>query len=143
MTLEDIQSLWNQDSVIDNTELTLEAMKVPQIHSKYYKIYIAEKMILRKYESEYKKLYLDKFEFYSQGPSPETPKDWKLPAVGVILKDRIPMYMDADEQIIAQSLKVALQKEKVDFVYSIISSINNRGYLLKLILDSEKFRSGI
>ncbi len=143
MKLETIQELWSEDSKIDHTELTLEAAKVPQLHHKYYKIYILEKMMLKKYEAEYKTLHLAKYEFYSQGPSPETPKDWVLPPIGRILKENIPRYMDADKDIVELSLRISLQKEKVDYLFSIISTITNRSYLLGTMLGSERFRAGL
>lgn len=143
MKLEELYDLWGEDSKIDASELTLEAMKVPQLHHKYYKIFISEKMRLKKYEAEYKQLYLDKYEFYTQGPSTETPKDWLMPSIGRILKDKVPLYMDADKHIVESSLQIAMQKEKVEFLYSIISTISNRSYLLNTMLGSERFRAGL
>ena len=36
MTLEEIQNLWSKDSKVDRTELGEEAIRIPQIHSKYF-----------------------------------------------------------------------------------------------------------
>ena len=37
MTLDDIYTEWDKDSKIDQTELAKEALKIPQLHNKYYK----------------------------------------------------------------------------------------------------------
>ena len=143
MKIEDIFEEWKKDSEIDKTELGDEALKIPKLHHKYFQHYINEKMLLRKYESEFKKLKLDKHEFYAQGPNENTPPNWKLPPRGMILKSDIPMYMDADKEIIDMSLKIGFQQEKIEFLDSILKTLNNRGYNIKTAVDWIKFTNGI
>ena len=89
----------------------------------------------------YKKL--EKYEFYTQGPNEETEeKGWKLPAKVLILKADIPMYLDADQELIRQSLKIGLQQEKLELLESIIKSLGNRGYNIKAAIDWQKFTMG-
>lgn len=143
MKIEDIFEEWEKDSVIDRTELGDEAIKIPKLHHKYFQYFFKEKNLLRKYEAELKRLKLDKHEFYTQGPNEETPKEWKLPAKGMILKADIPMYLDADEDIINLSLKIGFQQEKVELLESIIKSLNNRGYNIKAAIDWVRFTNGL
>lgn len=143
MSIDEIISLWKEDVNIDITELSNETLKIPKLHHKYYQILINEKMILKKYESEMKKLKLEKYEFYTQGPSEETnQKGWELPAKGLILKSDIPMYMDADKDIINISLKISYQQEKIDYLESIIKTVINRGFLIRSVIDWQKFTLG-
>lgn len=143
MKIEDISTHWEKDSDIDKTELADEALKIPKLHHKYYQFYVTEKMLLRTYESQLKQLKLDKYEFFSQGPNEETQsKGWKLPAKGLILKTDIPMYMEADQDIINMSLKIGLQQEKVEYLESILKTLNNRGYSIKSAIDWIRFTSG-
>jgi len=121
MNIDEITELWKEDSFIDKTELGDESIKIPSLHQKYYKIYINEKLILRKQETALKQLKLEKYEFFSQGPNEETKaRGWKLPAKGLILKTDIPMYIEADQDIINMSLKIGYQQEKIDYLESII-----------------------
>jgi hypothetical protein len=39
MNLENLKELITKDSQIDSTELGIESLKIPQIHSKYLTIY--------------------------------------------------------------------------------------------------------
>ena len=39
MNLDEIQEMWQRDSVIDPDNLHDESLKIPQLHSKYYTIY--------------------------------------------------------------------------------------------------------
>lgn len=143
MKVEDILALWETDSKIDNTEIGDEAMKIAQLHHKYYQILINERFVLKSHEAEMKKLKLQKYEFYSQGPNEETQKKgWKLPPKGIILKADIPMYMEADEDIIKLSLKIGIQLEKIDFLESTVKMLMNRGYHLKVALEWQKFVNG-
>lgn len=143
MKIEDIFELWEEDSKIDRTELGDEALKISRLHNKYYPIYVQERMLLRKFESEMKQLKLDKYEFFSQGPNEDSQaKGWKLPAKGLILKSDIPMYMEADGDIIQLSLKIGLQQEKIEFLDSILRSLSNRGYNIKAAIDWQRFTMG-
>jgi hypothetical protein len=143
MKIEDILDNWKEDSKIDRTELGDEALKIPKLHHKYYQIYVSERLSLRSLEFEMKQLKLDKYEFYTQGPNEETQaKGWRIPAKGLILKADIPMYMDADPEIIKLSLKIGLQQEKLELLESIIKSFGNRGYNIKAAIDWQKFTMG-
>jgi hypothetical protein len=140
---EDVLVEWDKDCIIDKTELGYESVKIPKLHNKYYKIFIAERSALKSLEAQMKILKLDKHEFYTQGHTQETKeKGWELPARGMILKSDLSMYMDADKDIIALSLKIGLQQEKVEALEAIIKTLNNRGYLLKTAMDWVKFQNG-
>lgn len=144
MKLDEIQELWNTDVEISEHELDSESLKIPKLHSKYYNIYTKEKLLLYKLESELKFLKLEKYEFYSQGHTKETmEKGWIMPAKGVIIKSEIPIYMEGDKDIIDLNLRIAVQKEKTEFLESIIKSLNNRGFQIKSAIDFMKWKSGV
>ena len=142
MNIDEILSLWEVDSKIDTADLDIEAIKIAKLHHKYYEIYIKEKILLRKHEAEYKKLKLEKFEFYTQGPNEETPKNWKLPPRGMVIKSDVPNYMEADKELIELSLKIGYQQEKVELLDSIIKTFQYRGYNIKAAIDYRKFTMG-
>ena len=90
MNFSELQEEWKKDCKIDNSDLAAESANCPQLHSKYYKIYSTEKLLLKKLESDMKVLELDKYEFYTQGPTEEQhKKGWKLPPKGVIIKSEV------------------------------------------------------
>ncbi len=143
MKIDEILNLWKEDCVIDKTEIGDEAIKIAKLHHKYFQILVNEKFTLKSHEAEMKKLKLEKYEFFTQGPNEDTQKKgWKLPAKGIILKTDIPMYMDADDDIIRVSLRIGAQQEKIELLESIIKTIMNRGYNLKVVLEWQKFING-
>jgi hypothetical protein len=144
MKIEDILAEWEKDSEVDKTELGDASLSLAKLHHKYYRILIKEKMILKTYESEMKTLKLEKHEFYTQGPNEETvKKGWQFPAKGMVLKQDLPLYLEADKEIIQLSLRIGLQQEKVYFLESIIKTINAMGYNIKSAIDWQKFINGI
>lgn len=143
MKIEDILEQWKEDSEIDRTELGDEALKIPKLHHKYFQIYVQEKLTLRSQEADMKKLKLEKYEFFTQGHTEQTRSlNWELPARGLILKTDIPMYMDADKDLIKLSLKIGIQQEKLELLESIIKSLTNRGFQIKSAIEWQKFTMG-
>jgi len=143
MKLEEIQQLWESDSTIDRTELGEESLKIPQLHSKYFKIFSAERMTLRKIESELKVLHKQKFEYYSGTLDEQTMRDngWE-PNPLRILRTDLPMYLESDKEYSTILLRIEMQKEKIDFLESIIKSLSTRGYQIKSAIEWEKFKVG-
>lgn len=142
MKLELIIAEWAKDSKIDPFNLGNEAISIPNLHYKYYQIYLAEKAQYFALESEFKKLKLLKYEFYTQGPTKPQHDAWELPAIGKILRNDVGMYMDSDDDLINIEQKIKFQKEKIDFVDSIIKSLTNRGFQIKSAIEYERFKMG-
>lgn len=143
MKTDEILDLWSGDSKIDKVNLSDESLSIAKLHHKYFKIYIDECRTLAALRARYNKLKLEKYEFFTQGPSEETKlKGWKMPAKGMILKSDVPMYMDADEDLTKCTLQINEQEHKVGLVDSIIKSFKERGWNIKNAIEIEKFRMG-
>ena len=143
MKFEELFEEWKKDSEIDRTELANESLRIPKLHHKYYTVLVSERAQLKKLEAQMKQLKLSKYEFYSQGHTDESRAlGWQLPAKGIILKADIPMYMEADKDIVDLSLRIGMQQEKVEFLESIIKSFQTRGYIIKNAIDFMKFTMG-
>lgn len=144
MTLEQIQELWSKDAPVDRTELANEASRIPQLHSKYFKIFSTERLLLKKLEQESKQLWKDLWEYYQGNFDYEELKERGWDQINQrILKSDLGIHIDADQNWIDNNLKVAYQKEKVDFLEAIIKSLNNRGFNINAAIQWEKFKVGI
>lgn len=143
MKLEDIISEWEKDSKIDNTELAEESLKIPQLHSKYYKMFINERLQIKKWKSEYKQLYKVKFEYYNGTIDDEELRErgWE-PFALKVLKADLGIYIEADSDLIAAQYKIDVQEEKVSFLESAIKSLTARGYSVKAAIDWYKWTQG-
>lgn len=144
MKLDDIYQEWEKDSEINRNELGDEALRIPKLHHKYFKIFTQERLTLRKLEFDLKQLKLEKYEFFTQGPTPEQhEKGWKLPPQGKILKSDANNYVDADPDVINLALRIGMQLEKIELLESIIKTLTNRGFNIKSAIEWEKFKVGI
>lgn len=144
MKLDEIQTMWERDAQIDRTELGEESLRIPMLHSKYFKVFTGERLLLRKMEADFKSLYRDKYEWYNGSIAEETLKQYEWePNPLKILRTDIPMHLEADKDLQNASLKVEMQKEKVDFLESILKTLPTRGYQIKGAIEWEKFKMGV
>ena len=143
MNIEQIVTEWNKDSKIDETELGMESAKIPSIHNKYLKIFMGERVALKKLYAKKKKTERILLEYYLG----ELDKD-ELQELGrdqffkKLLKNEVQLYIESDDMFIDITLELAMQQEKVDYLESIIKSLNNRGFQIKSAIDWNKFVTG-
>ena len=137
MKLEEIQELW------DITELAIESVRIPQLHDKYLKIYIDERIKLKSLEFELSKMVRLKNDYYSGRMAQEDLEKlgWE-PFLGKILKGEIHSYLEADEDVFRIKTKIVMMEEKINYLDSIVKMINNRGFQIKSAIDWIKFKSG-
>lgn len=128
---------------IDDTELDIESMNIPQLHSKYLNIYMDEKLLLQKINSDYYRLKKMKWEYYT-GKLDQDQLDeygWE-PFQLKILKQDIDLYMDSDEDLQKLINKQTYQKEKINYLDAILKSVNNRQWNIKGAIEWRKFING-
>lgn len=143
MKLEEIQDHWSEDVIIVDDMLDEEALKIPRLHQKYYKIYTTERLLLKKLQADLKIFQQLKFEYYSGEMAQEdlAEQGWE-PFYKKVLKADLQRHIDTDKEVITRTLKIAHQQEKVDFVSDIIKSLRDRGFLIKSAIDWRKFTNG-
>ena len=144
MKLEEIQELWNRDREIDISELATESIRIPQIHDKYLKIYVDEKIKLRKLQLNLAKISKMKSDYYSGRMSQEELDrlEWQ-PFLVKVLKGEVNSYIESDDDIIKLKETIALMEEKINYIDSVIRMINNRGFQIKSAIDWIKYKDGI
>jgi hypothetical protein len=141
MNLEEIQEMWDRDSVIDPDNLHEESLKIPQLHSKYYTIYNTITLLRERSLETYNKVKLERYNYYT-GKAPaevytEEPFPYKLRD-----KDALQRHMDADEKLNKVELKVKYYDVMLKFLEEIIKTISNRTYQIKNSIDWSKFTAG-
>lgn len=143
MKLEDIQNAWERDSNIDRSELGEESLRIPQLHSKYFKIFSEERRVLRNMERSLHAFKVLKAEYYNGTISQEDliDQDWQ-PYALKLLKSDIPQYVEADKQVRDMQGRLDIQIEKVELLESIIKNLPARGYQINAAISWEKFKVG-
>ena len=143
MKFEEIQKLWTSDCVMDETELSHESIKIPQLHNKYLIFYSNEKLKFKEIKFLFAGLIKRKRDYYSGRMTAEELEaaDWE-PFQYKLLKADVQEYIDADDNVIESKKLLALQEEKVDYLESIVKSLTTRGYLIKNAIDWKRFTEG-
>ena len=129
MKFEEIQKLWSGDCHIDETELSQESVKIPQLHNKYLILFHDERLRLRTMKFDHSKLLKVKREYFSgrMDATELEAYDWE-PFQYKLLKADVQEYIDADDDIIEGKKKISLQEEKVEYLESVVKSLSTRGY---------------
>lgn len=143
MRLEEIEALWDKDCIIDRVELAKESLMIPKLHNKYYKLYLREKLILKKMKSSLNKLRSAKRLWYDGKFAREDLEEWgwNQCLIQVQSKD-LNTYVDGDDDVIQEEIKTSLQEEKVEYLRSIINNITQRSFVIKNAIEFIKFTNG-
>ena len=141
MNLEDIQEMWNKDSIIDPDNLHDESIKIPQLHAKYYTIYNTTMLLREKAREQYNRVKLDRYNYYS-GKAPaevyvEEPFPYKVRD-----KEALQRHMDADEKLSKIDLKIRYYDITLKFLEEIIKNISNRTFQIKNAIEWNRFQAG-
>ncbi len=140
MTLDELQAQAEKDLSIDDTELDLESLKTPQLHSQYLKTYSTYALMMKKAEGDYSKLHIKKWLFYTGKADPQEYKDKNFDLK--VLRQDVDKFIDADDEIIRQRQKVEYLKQICHYCESTLKQINNRTFQIKNAIEWKKFTMG-
>ena len=141
MNLDQIQEMWQRDSVIDPDNLHDESLKIPQLHSKYYTIYNTITLLREKARETYNRVKLERYNYYTGKASIEVYVEEPFP-YKVREKDALQRHLDADERLNKIDLKIRYYDIMLKFLEEVIKMISNRNYSIKNAIDWNRFQSG-
>lgn len=143
MDLEELYKMWAADSEIDPQKVSTAAIDAARLHAKYLTLYTKASLRLRRLKGEHKQLLRDKTDWYKGEMAEEDMKalGW-TPNPLRILRSDVNTYVDTDKDVINKVLQVGYQEEVAGFLEACLKSITNRNFLLKTIVDWEKFKAG-
>jgi hypothetical protein len=143
MTIDEIFAEWEVDSVISPNDLDGASLKISRLHNKYYRMLSDERMRLKKAEADHAVLKRIKTDYYSGTLDVETMRErGYTPFRLKVLRADMATYLESDEEIIQHGLRMALMKEKVDVIDSIIRVIGNRSFHINNAISYLKFKNG-
>ena len=140
MTLNELLESIELDSKIDHNRLDFEALSIPSLHAKYYRIFVEEARILKSLQVDFATEKKAATHYYL-GKAPDEEYQ-KKPTNIKVLKTDIDLYLDSDEELQVLAKKVNTQKLKVETIEGFLRTLNNRGYAIKTALDFRKFAAG-
>lgn len=141
MKIDDIQDLIDVDSVIDNLNLDGEALRIPILHAKYYRIFMDELRQTKALEHDYKVTRKERKLYYT-GKAPDEVYMEEPMQIKAVLKDDVEMYMDADEKLSKIKLRLELQKAKLEMLETFLKTVANRNFLISNAISWRRFQQG-
>lgn len=143
-TIEEILETWKKDSIIDESNIIKELIRVPMLHSTYLEHFLYFRREVSLYESKKNKMANIKRKFYR----------------GEMTRDELEKYgweqfqglkpsmaelnhlLEIDLDLIALNKMLSDNKTAVSCLEYIINQLKSREFSLKGILDYQKFLSG-
>ena len=141
MNLEQIQEMWEKDSKIDPDNLHDESLRIPQLHSKYYTLYNTITLMREKARSQYSKVRLERYNYYTGKATAEVYAEEPFP-YKVREKDAIQRHLEADDKMNKIDMKIKYYDIMLKFLEEIIRAVSNRTYQIKNAIEWNKFQAG-
>ena len=128
MNIEEIQQMWEQDSIIDDNHLGEASTETAKVHSKYIKLMVGVKLKLTKARGDYNILRKNKFRYYRGELSREelAQLGWQQYQLIKPLKNEMDEFLQGDQDLITLNTR--------------IEYLETMGYLLEGILGQIKAR---
>jgi len=145
MKLDEIMSEWAKDSKIDWTEPGMAAIEIPNLHNKYLKIYTPDRVKYRKLQSDMKKLSLLKTQYYSgdlNNPEDLTDLGWEPWVKKTGDKFKMEKHLSGDEDIIQLNQRILYIEEKLKYLETIMTQINNMSFNIGNFIKWQQFTHG-
>lgn len=144
MLLEEIEKLWAEDVEINPLKLDQESLKIPKLHSKYYKLLVHEKMVLIKLKNKLEEKEHVLEQFYNKTLTVEELNHYNLPLHQdkKVIKSDIPSVIANRSDVIELKTKLGVQHIKIEFLESILKSIQGRNWNIRDAIEWRKFENG-
>jgi len=141
MTLEELENLADVDLKINDIELDIESLKIPQLHNKYSKFHNQFINLLKKSEQNRDILIREKWEYYTGKASPSVYQ--AQPFNLKILRQDVDKYIRSDSEVVKLEQKITYLQTIVNYLEKTIRIISNRTFQIKNAIEWRKFTSGV
>ena len=147
MTIDEILSLWDQDSQISPLNLGTSVLDESRLHVKYLRLFTAETQTLNDLECAAAIVMKEHYEMYVNGPSTrQEAQKWynTLPSKGALNKrGEFEIYLGASPGWLSIKDKVDKAKIKCDTLRDILRQIHKRSFIIQQAIADAKFKAGI
>jgi hypothetical protein len=145
MNIEDIQTMWEQDSFIDDNHLGEASTETAKVHSKYIKLMVGVKLKLTKARADYNLLRKNKFRYYRGELSREELQQlgWEQYQLIKPLKNEMDEFLQGDQDLITLNTKIEYLETMGYLLEGILGQIKARDWQLKNGIEWKKFLAGM
>lgn len=142
MSLEELYKEAEIDLELDKSALDYESLRTPKIHNKWLKKLYERKDKIFALELKKKILFKERWLYYSgRAPDDVYTKDGAFNLK--LMKQDIPMFMDADEKMQQIDVKLHLLHQEVEFIQKTLEECNRRSFAITNALKAIAFLNGL
>lgn len=144
MDIEQINTQWGIDSVIDNTNLAVETLRTAALHQKYLALLMRCKQKLIKYDSDLNQMRDLRSRYFQGTLSTDECRShgWDQYQGLKPLRTDLQVKLDGDSEMITLRVKVQYIEAMHHQLESIMASIKGRDWAIKNWIEYHKFVSG-
>lgn len=129
-----------EDLSLDKSNLDVESLRTPALHSEWIKILYQWKDLLRSLDNRYKGVYKEKWIYYS---GKDEPSVYKLEPFDLkILKSDLNIFLDSDTRLSNIKQQIDLVKDIISLIEGVIGEINRRSFHIKNTISWLQFTNG-
>lgn len=145
MNIEEIQQMWEQDSIIDDNHLGEASTETAKVHSKYIKLMVGVKLKLTKARGDYNILRKNKFRYYRGELSREELVEfgWQQYQLIKPLKNEMDEFLQGDQDLITLNTRIEYLETMGYLLEGILGQIKARDWQLKNGIEWKKFLAGM
>lgn len=137
MKFKELHEMASEDLKLDKTQLDKDSLDTPLLYTKYLKQLVGEKVILQELESQLAVKKRERWEFY-RGKNDDSQNNHAY----FVDKGDVPLFIDADENIIEIQKKLTGQKEKVKYIEGVLRMLQTRTFQIKNAIEWQQFLNG-
>jgi hypothetical protein len=142
---DELMAEWETDCAMDQTDVLGELYRCPILHSKYIKILQNYRLKQREYVVKYSELKVALTKYYSGEMNTDELRlrGWDQYRFNKPLKTQMEEKISAHPEVVKIENRVQYLETLIKSCESIIKEINNRTYLLRSVIDWQKFQQGV
>jgi hypothetical protein len=140
MKIDDIKIQLEKDKKVDQTQLDVESLKIPEQAVKYQQMAHDEALRLRFIEKEYNVARYNRWMYYMGKADPDVYD--KEPFDHKVLKSDINIFLDSDLILNEIQDRIIAQTEKLKLVVDAGKIMQNKSFNIKNALEHQKFMGG-
>lgn len=144
MTFEEYEAEWAKDCELNQQELTREALRIPNLHSKWTAYLNRERRMLHTHRKEVQELEYALEGYFSRTLTMQEMEKYgfgELPDKKT-LKPDMSRAIGSHPKMMDRKLRLGQQQDKVDYLVDIIRAIHGRGFLIRDAIEWAKFQAG-
>lgn len=140
MSIEELFNEVREDLILDKIDISNSSYDTMKLQGKYLQKLTEEKIAFESAKARYNVSYRQKYDYYLGRANPE---EYKKNPLGLkIMKTEIDTYLNGDEELTRQRLRMESQKIRVQFLEGVLKALNSRTWEIKNIIDWKRYLSG-